>query len=567
MFLNERSPLIAKVRTTNAELLILRKMEAIEIYSLYPNIWKRINKKSLHNMEQIYIKIKKVVIDLSNRYKIKIANYINKKNIKIKNKRKRNKINNLAKNVNNKIEEKENKDEKHETIVEFHENMNNQNIDMNLNEKNAMKDVEVENLTFIKKNTIQKETILTTDDKNKFLEGNSLIKNVSFKKNNLNIVDDDNFNKDKKICKTISNSKTENKNSKIHSSIYPNVCSSYKPQVNNDYKNSISNASSHLWSKLSKKTNTKKEKLLYNSFINLSVNREKTFQLNSSYDNINAISNNQYIKNINLQSKIKDILIKECININPTNNKTIFLKLPHSNINDVCRTPKSTKRVSFRNFQKLYGEKLDKNENSKSERSNSPKRKIKRTVSCKLIPEKKNIIHKTQSINKSTNKNLYDSTMKLFDMKKRRKLSSSINIQDYKNVKSLSPRKLKKKVIKNKSLRISIQLGKISKNIENTSKNIKNPEEFYMNMFNNIIAKQNKSFREEEDNHYNNILSQLSAEEVKRKDIKMKSFKDSNNKNINDLFILNKENNKETNFNIINHKIKQKSVFTSDNIS
>ena len=59
MFLNERSPLIVKIKTKNAELLVLRKMEAIEIYSVYPNIWKRINKKSLFNMEQIKEKIKK----------------------------------------------------------------------------------------------------------------------------------------------------------------------------------------------------------------------------------------------------------------------------------------------------------------------------------------------------------------------------------------------------------------------------------------------------------------------------------------------------------------------------
>jgi CRP-like cAMP-binding protein len=59
MFLNEPSPLIAMVKTKIAELLILRKLEAVEIYSIYPNIWKRINKKSLFNMEQIYLKIKK----------------------------------------------------------------------------------------------------------------------------------------------------------------------------------------------------------------------------------------------------------------------------------------------------------------------------------------------------------------------------------------------------------------------------------------------------------------------------------------------------------------------------
>ena len=69
-----------------AELLILRKLEAVEIYSIYPNIWKRINKKSLFNMEQIYLKIKKIIIELSKKHNIKMDKiYFNK--IKNKNKK------------------------------------------------------------------------------------------------------------------------------------------------------------------------------------------------------------------------------------------------------------------------------------------------------------------------------------------------------------------------------------------------------------------------------------------------------------------------------------------------
>lgn len=59
MFLNEKSPLSLKVRSKVSELLVLRKMEAIEIYSIYPNIWDRINKKSIFNMEQIKKGLKK----------------------------------------------------------------------------------------------------------------------------------------------------------------------------------------------------------------------------------------------------------------------------------------------------------------------------------------------------------------------------------------------------------------------------------------------------------------------------------------------------------------------------
>ena len=79
MLLNERSPINAKIRTKSAELLMLRKIEAIEIYSLYPNIWKRINKISLHNMGKIYLKIRKYVIKFAKMNNIDINKFINKR--------------------------------------------------------------------------------------------------------------------------------------------------------------------------------------------------------------------------------------------------------------------------------------------------------------------------------------------------------------------------------------------------------------------------------------------------------------------------------------------------------
>ena len=53
MFLNQKSPLYVKVQSKKAELFFLRKMDAINISSLYSNIWKKINRKSLFNMKQI----------------------------------------------------------------------------------------------------------------------------------------------------------------------------------------------------------------------------------------------------------------------------------------------------------------------------------------------------------------------------------------------------------------------------------------------------------------------------------------------------------------------------------
>ena len=68
MFLDERCPLVVKIKTKTSELLVLRKIEAIEIYSVYPNIWNRINKKTLFNLEQIKNRIKTKLLSIAKKY-------------------------------------------------------------------------------------------------------------------------------------------------------------------------------------------------------------------------------------------------------------------------------------------------------------------------------------------------------------------------------------------------------------------------------------------------------------------------------------------------------------------
>ena len=62
MILNEKSPLTIKVSSKKAELFFLQKTEATEISNQYPNIWKRIVKKSLYNMREIKNIIRRKVI-------------------------------------------------------------------------------------------------------------------------------------------------------------------------------------------------------------------------------------------------------------------------------------------------------------------------------------------------------------------------------------------------------------------------------------------------------------------------------------------------------------------------
>ena len=61
MFLEQRSPLRVRVKSRKAELFFLKKMDAIKISTSYPNIWRRINKKSIFNFEQIKKSINKIV--------------------------------------------------------------------------------------------------------------------------------------------------------------------------------------------------------------------------------------------------------------------------------------------------------------------------------------------------------------------------------------------------------------------------------------------------------------------------------------------------------------------------
>ena len=61
MFLDRPSPLSLRVKSKRVDLFLLRKKDASNIKKDYPNIWKRINDKSMHNMKSIKALTKKVI--------------------------------------------------------------------------------------------------------------------------------------------------------------------------------------------------------------------------------------------------------------------------------------------------------------------------------------------------------------------------------------------------------------------------------------------------------------------------------------------------------------------------
>lgn len=350
MFLNERCPLILKVRTKIAELLVLRKMEAIEIYSVYPNIWKRINKKSLFNMEQIKLKIKKELFFASRKYgstkerKILKNSKSLRKYLNINLKPKKNKKNKSAKS-----KQKEKNEEKNKISNNENNKNNNSNNDTKEDEshKNNSRKEDIQNNGAIngndeeasQKSSQNNRIIRIKDNSNNSNQENKNSENIIVDKVNSNKIenekDDKNEEDDKKMSKNnnenidsnalISNNSQKNNNNKVEN----------KGKVVKDrFKNRLSLINFHAEKKsinnsnLSNNpsintTNTKKfriscineeEKILFNSFTNLTTTNEKSFQLNSSYENLNEITKINILMIIIYSQKQSNFYIMNALN-------------------------------------------------------------------------------------------------------------------------------------------------------------------------------------------------------------------------------------------------------------
>ena len=587
MFLNERSPLTVKVKTKVAELLILKKMEAIEIHSIYPNIWKRINKKSLYNLEQIKLKIKQELISIAKKYgsnakqnilkKSKsLKKFINtsftninesqrkknkkkkKKNIKNETKPKKSKKNvNKEKNNIIIIEKeitKENKKEKREEKTkdskkeEKNKNQNNSTLKNNNNKEIFDNDKKSLKKDIVKIDPINKSnSILKSNNDNKKMSYSDKIspkkdsfkmdpinKNNSLLKSNYNkkISNSDKISpkkdtfkmdskyKNKSKIKVISNNKlkgkeninnlskkyfekelkdfTKNKDIEdFNNSILNTLNSKNNEQKdllhNNNYNNIdkiifslptklnhedlIENESmicndSNLNITQTNQTATKNEKeKLINFFCNLSTTKIYSFQLSSSYENLNEITNNKYIKDSFLQSKTKQFLLKEyCITNKDSqklSNNLLILKSPNENIN------KSYEKNFLNNNINQFDLDPDKRSINSLDISN--------LKSTKRINININDIEKNKK-EKNFGSVIKESNKKVFSHK-----ASIKNILDSPSskLKCKSPKKKK-----NDGFGVYKQLNIISKNIKGANKNINNPNEFYMDFFNSIIKKE-----------------------------------------------------------------------------
>ena len=218
------------------------------------------------------------------------------------------------------------------------------------------------------------------------------------------------------------------------------------------------------------KSNKSKSEEKKNSFNSLEISLESTMEINSSYENINKITNYQYISDNNLRKKTKIFLLDEC-NV-------------HS-IKNVKKTRNKYASTISKNMKSLSSNLLTSDINNKS-----------------------NIYDHSKTIEKFSKKNRKRSSVAMtkpkFNMSTINKNSSFFNklkssLGDYepdqkfqktnlgKNL-TISKDNVKKKKKKN-------EMVVISHNMKQNFENLKNPELFYTGLFTNIIEKQKKTHK------------------------------------------------------------------------
>ena len=103
------------------------------------------------------------------------------------------------------------------------------------------------------------------------------------------------------------------------------------------------------------------------------------------------------------------------------------------------------------------------------------------------------------SIADFNHKKLVFSTNKLVEVKKIENHSTTkiLNINKY--LTGLPKKKRKAEKVKRYSIGLNRKLNLITQNIQKTSKIINNPEEFYIDMFNNIIQREQSNIKKEKE--------------------------------------------------------------------
>ena len=331
MLSNERSPLIAVVKSKKAELFYLNKKDAIDISNEYPQIWSKIQKKSFFNMKQIkrlMIKISKIFynskkeditnsnISNNNESDLQSIPSISDYNENMKNKfRKSEEIKNLGtiKEATTIIEDSKSSSYLSESSKSKLSNSKNTNSKFNsskISESSCSKTEKNQNSSSSNSSfDLRKTQKLNMESDSSNYNYSNLNETVKVEtNNNINVDFSETISdKDKNIIYISKISKLTPYNPEdINMEIYPNEkFKTYNTNENNNhqyYLNKFINLNDN-------KNSMKKNNTLKSKNLNISMcSTEISFSINSKYENIDELSDYRYSKTPKLRKKIKSIL-------------------------------------------------------------------------------------------------------------------------------------------------------------------------------------------------------------------------------------------------------------------
>ena len=437
MFLNKPSSFTLRVRSPKAELLFLKKIDAIEISSNYPNIWKRANKKSFKNFANLKQLVSKELVKFCDKNGIKYDKNF-KTNMKHVNSTpakvfvKNNKEDNSKKKINmfSRIISK-NKKEKNDDQDDNDDKESKDDIKQLIEKTNYILEKKIKNNEIKTNQTPYKEFEINDEiydgelfiDKNSNLSSiyNKCITNASISPNLLKLGNFSTVNSIKKEEDDITYNENKTKKNLIKL---------------------IDSSRTKTGSKLFYHKN-KKEKTLYKS-----TNYNVQYNINNSF-NIQNVQNNTSFNSTNLT-----IITSESFHI-----KNIY-----TNLNDISKGKYPTD-INFQiQVKKMFQKKYEKN------------KKVKLNASVE------------KNINKSKtkkSKSFFQRYSKKFSMKDIDNIKNQIEAKRNGSFEKKNEEEKSKKIRSNKN---DMMLNQITQNIIDGDKNLNNPEIFYNEMFKNIMV-------------------------------------------------------------------------------
>jgi len=571
MFLNKKCPLWVRVKSSKADLLLLKKLDAYDISINYQDIWKKIIKKPLENSKIItkltckilssfcnFHGIKSKLFKKKNNYKYYpkyyLRPYLNKHPFRHAKKKVAKKIDkdietdksketkeNLSTNEiypdkcgNNIINEdmSENRMQSFDYSFQKSNDMSKNNSVNLIDEKNKDKDYKdnylsiendlktknslsfkdeqsMQNLIDIKENKNKsKNSIYSFKNKGEenFLTKNNLVSGLFKKnKNNKNIKSiKTNTEEEMLIKKSIDLKKDSNNNFKNFNITEKELLKKFNPEEINDeiypgenspiylYDNGNSNENKNYSIKNPKILNDNiyinnlniigtnylggnaiLEKKLKN-FHNLEISMESCVEINSTYENINKITNYQYMWDKKLKEETKNFLISKC-NKEKKDYKEMFALSPRKkaivysptmdNKNFMKNRLKKLKEKSIElDFINNYNKSINQNKSNEKMVKNF-KNQISLGTNWLASKSKKEIIEKKDEKEEKKEKEIKENTSTI------------------KATKTLETKCTLKKKKKNLELKI------ISDNLKQSSQNLNQPDIFYAGLFTQLISK------------------------------------------------------------------------------